>query len=84
MATSAEVLDFLIPTGGWVTTGNDWSGVKFIEATPITEAQFKAGFAQYDAYKAEQDANKAAAKATALAKLSALGLTTDDLKALGL
>ena len=84
MATSAEVLDMLIPTGGWTVTGNDWSGVAFIEATPITKAQFDAGFAQYDAYKAEQDANKAAAKATAQAKLAALGLTTDDLKALGL
>ena len=84
MATSADVLEMLIPTGGWVTSGNDWSGVQFVEATPITEAQFKAGFEQYDAYKAEQDANKAAAKAAAQAKLEALGFTTDDLKALGL
>jgi hypothetical protein len=84
MATGAEVLEMLIPTGGWTITGNDWSGVQFIEATPITEKQFDAGFAQYDSWKAEQGAQIAADKATATAKLEALGLTADDLKALGL
>ena len=84
MATGTNVLEMLIPTGGWVIRGDDWDGVKFIEATPITQAQFEAGFAQYDAWKAEQDAAEIAKKAAATAKLAALGLTTDDLKALGL
>lgn len=75
MATSAEVLEMLIPTGGWVTSGNDWSGVQFIEAKPITKAQFDAGFAQFDAWKAEQDAAKVSAKAALLAKL---GITADE------
>ena len=84
MATGAEVLRMLIPTGGWVITGNDWEGVQFIEATPITQAQFQAGFAQYDAWKTEQDAKAESDKAGATTKLEALGLTADDLKALGL
>ena len=84
MATTTEVLRYLIPTGGWVLIGDTWEGVEFIEATPITEAQFNAGFAQYDAWKAEQNAAAAADKASATAKLEALGLTADDLKALGL
>ena len=84
MATSAEVLRFLIPTGGWVLRGDDFEGIEFIEAKPITKAQFEAGFDQYDAWKAEQDAKAAADKAAAQAKLAALGLTADDLKALGL
>ena len=84
MATGAEVLHMLIPSGGWAITGNDYEGIQFLEAEPITKEQFKAGFAQYDAWKAEQDAAKAAAKSAAEAKLAALGLTTDDLKALGL
>jgi hypothetical protein len=75
MATSAEVMQMLIPTGGWVTSGNDWSGVQFIEAKPITEAQFNAGFAQFDAWKAEQDAAKVSAKAALLAKL---GITESE------
>jgi hypothetical protein len=84
MATGAEVLEMLIPTGGWTINGNNWEGVQFIEATPITEAQFNDGFAQYDAWKAEQDAKVAADKEAAQAKLAALGLTADDFKALGL
>ena len=84
MATAADVLNMLIPEGGWIIYGNDWEGVQFIEAKPITKAQFTAGFAQYDALKAEQDSKAGAAKSAAQAKLAALGLTADDLKALGL
>jgi hypothetical protein len=84
MATGADVLGMLIPTGGWVITGDDFDGIQFIEAKPITKAQFEAGFAEYDTWKAEQDAAKAAAKASAEVKLEALGLTPADLAALGL
>jgi hypothetical protein len=84
MATGAEVLRMLIPTGGWVIRGDDYEGVEFIECDPITKAQFEAGFAQFDAWKVEQDAALVTAKEAAQAKLAALGLTTDDLKALGL
>ena len=84
MATSAEVLGFLIPNGGYVLVGDTYEGLTFPECEPITKAQFDAGFAQYDAWKDEQDAAKAAAKAAADAKLAALGLTAEDLKAIGL
>jgi hypothetical protein len=83
MATGSDVLTMLIPTGGWVIYGDDFEGIQFIDAKPISKAQFAAGFAQYDAWKAEQDAKAVAAKETAQAKLAALGLTTDDLVALG-
>ena len=84
MATSGEVLGMLIPNGGYVLIGEDYEGIQFIDCEPITKAQFTAGFAQYDAWKAEQDAKAASDKAAAEAKLAALGLTADDLKALGL
>jgi hypothetical protein len=85
MATGGEVLSFLIPTGGWVITADDFDSIIYDEnVEPITQAEFKAGFAKYDAWKAEQDAIKAQAKATAEAKLAALGLTVEDLTALGL
>ena len=84
MATGTNVLEMLIPTGGWIITGNDYTGIEFLECAPITQAQFEAGFAQYDAWKAQQDAQMAADKASATTKLEALGLTADDLKALGL
>ena len=84
MAKGYEVVSMLIPQGGWVIAGDEYEGIQFLECEPITTAQFEAGFAQFDAWKAEQDAAAVAAKETAQAKLAALGLTTDDLKALGL
>jgi hypothetical protein len=79
MATGANVLGLLIPQGGWVITGNDYEGIQFLECEPITKAQFEAGFAQYDAWKAEQDAKAAADKTALLAKL---GITADEAKLL--
>ena len=84
MANAAQVLEMLLPNGGWYISGEDYDGIQFLQCNPITKAQFEAGFAQYDAWKAEQDAAQATAKAAAEAKLTALGLTADDLKALGL
>ena len=84
MATFTEVLSMLIPDGGYVAVGENYEGIQFLECEPITKEQFEAGFAQYDGWKAEQDAQLAADKASATAKLAALGLTADDLKALGL
>jgi hypothetical protein len=84
MATIQDVLGMLIPTGGYIAYGDEYEGIEFLECEPITKEQFLAGFAVADAWKAEQDAKAIAAKAAATAKLAALGLTTDDLKALGL
>jgi hypothetical protein len=84
MAKTNEVLAMLIPHGGYVAYGDDYDGIQFLECQPITKAQFTAGFAKFDAWKAEQDAKAEADKAAAQAKLAALGLTADDLKALGL
>ena len=83
MANAAQVLEMLLPNGGWYISGEDYEGIQFLQCEPITKAQFQAGFAQYDAWKAEQDAAQATAKAQAQAKLAALGLTADDLQALG-
>jgi hypothetical protein len=84
MATRAEVLAFLIPNGGYVSNTENFEDIQFLECDPITKAQYEAGFAQYDAWKTEQDSKAATAKSTAEAKLAKLGLTADDLKALGL
>jgi hypothetical protein len=84
MAKGVEVLTMLIPTGGWVISGDSYEGIQFIDCASITKKQFEDGFAKYDAWKAEQDQLQATAKATAQAKLAALGLTVEDLTALGL
>ena len=84
MATGIEVLGMLLPDGGWIITGNDYDGIQFLECEPITKKQFTDGFAKYDAWQAKQDEAQVAAKTAAQAKLAALGLTVEDLTALGL
>ena len=79
MAQSHEVLSMLIPNGGWYNTGDEYEGITFLECEPITKAQYEAGFTQFDAWKAEQDAQAAANKAALLAKL---GITADEAKLL--
>ena len=79
MATGAEVLGMLIPNGGWYIAGDEYEGIQFLECAPITQAQFKAGFAQCDMWKAEQDAKAITDKAALLAKL---GITADEAKLL--
>ena len=79
MAKHREVLQMLIPDGGYVATGEEYEGIEFLECEPITKKQYKDGFAQYDTWKAEQDAAKAAAKA---ALLDRLGITADEAKLL--
>jgi hypothetical protein len=76
MARGGDVLSMLIPTGGWVIYGDDFDSIIYDEGvTPVTKKQFTDGFAAYDAWKAQQDADKAAAK-TAL--LDRLGITAEE------
>jgi hypothetical protein len=85
MAHGANVLSMLIPTANFSIEGDDYASIVWIDGKQlVTKEQFEAGFAQYDAWKAEQEAKAAADKVSATAKLEALGLTVDDLKALGL
>lgn len=85
MISAGDVLEMLCPAGGWTIVGNDFHNITWVDDRPrCTKAEFEAGFAQYDAWKSEKDAEAAAKKAAAEAKLAALGLTSDDLKALGL
>jgi hypothetical protein len=82
MATGTQVLSMLIPTGGWVISGDDFDSIQFLEAEPITKAKFQAGFAKYDSWKAEEIAAEEAAAAqkatTRAAILNRLGLTAEE------
>jgi hypothetical protein len=70
----------LCPQGGWVIYDNDFDSILWIDDRPrCTKEQFEAGFAQLDAWKAEQDSVKAAQKA---ALLDRLGITEDEAKLL--
>ena len=77
MAKSYEVLAMLIPNGGYSQSGEDYEGITFLECEPITKKQYEDGFKKYDAWKASEDAKKAADKQ---AILDRIGLTVDELK----
>ena len=69
----------LIPTGGYVTSGDEYEGITFIDCEPITKAQFDKGVIDYDAWIAAKEAQAATDKAALLAKL---GITADEAKLL--
>jgi len=76
----------LKPTAEFSFIENDYSTIKWdvLEGDAPTLAEVNAAIEQVKADEAQAEANKAEAKAAAEAKLAALGLTADDLKALGL
>jgi hypothetical protein len=84
MATAREVLSMLLPNGGYVLVGDTYEGIQFEKGTTLTKTQFEAGFAQYESLKTQREQELAANKTAAEAKLAALGITSADLKALGL
>lgn len=79
MAKGYEVLNMLIPQGGWAQTGEDYEGIQFIECEPITKEEYLDGFSKFDVWKAAEDAKLAAAKAELLDRL---GITEDEAKLL--
>jgi hypothetical protein len=85
MAKMYEVLQMLCPNVEWYVQGQEFDNIDWLGGkAPITKSQFEAGFAQVDELKAQQEIAKAEAKTSAQAKLAALGLTVEDLTALGL
>ena len=79
MAKHYEVLNMLIPNGGYIQTGEEYEGIEFIECEPITKKQYTDGFAQFEAWKADRNAEKQALIDSRNAKLMALGLTAEEL-----
>ena len=79
MATNYDVLQMLIPTGGYVTSGDEYEGITFIDCEPITKAQFDKGVIDYDAWITAKETQAATDKAALLAKL---GITADEAKLL--
>lgn len=85
MTTGAKVLEMLCAGIEYTIVEDDYDSINWYGKSPaISKAQFEAGFAQYDAWKVQQEAEAAAKKTAAQKKLEALGLSADDLKALGL
>jgi len=82
MIKTGDVLEFLIPNGGWILSGEDFSGVQFLECEPITEKQFNDGIKLFEAKQIADAEAKEQAKASLIAKFAALGLTADEIASL--
>jgi hypothetical protein len=80
MAKGAEVLEMLIPAGGWFITGNEYEGIQFLECEPITKEQFMAGFATVDAFQLAVEQAILTAKASRDAKLAKMGFTAAEIE----
>ena len=76
----------LRPSAEFSFQNNDYSTIKWdvLEGNAPTQAEVDAAIELVKQEEAQAEAAAAAAKAAAEAKLAALGLTSDDLKALGL
>jgi hypothetical protein len=79
MADSGDVLTMLCPNSKWSSVGNTYEGITWYDEPGCSKEEFEAGFAQYDAWKAEQEA-QAQAKREAL--LDKLGITQEEAKLL--
>jgi hypothetical protein len=86
MSYLAKAIWKLSPTAEFSFTEEDYSTIKWdvLEGTAPTKTQIEAAIEQIKIEETLAAANAVAAKEAAQAKLAALGLTTEDLKALGL
>ena len=76
-------IQFIRPNAIFTLRGDELEWLDESQAEP-TGAEIEAGWVAYQAAKAAEAEAKATAKATAQSKLAALGLTVEDLQALGL
>jgi len=79
MITGREVLEMLIPQGGWAIIGNSYEGIQFINCEPITKKEFEDGFKKYESWVEAEATAKAEAKA---ALLDRLGISEEEAKLL--
>ncbi len=82
----SKAIKKLKPTAEFSYSNNDYSTIKWdvLDGDAPTQKEIDAAIKEVKADEAQEEATRATAKATAEGKLAALGLTTDDLRALGL
>ena len=82
----AKAIDKLKPNSEYTFENQDYSTITWIilEGDAPTKKQIDDAIKTIKADEANAEINKAADKASAQAKLAALGLTVEDLQALGL
>jgi hypothetical protein len=86
MSDLAKAIRLIKPNAEFSYQNDDYSTIKWdvLEGNAPTQAEIDAALQQVEADEIAAEAKAEADKTAAAAKLEALGLTADDLKALGL
>jgi len=85
MIDYTKILEYKYAGSVWTLNGEDYKGLTWLSDTPKpTKATLDGLWSEVQELIAAEAQAKAQAKASAEAKLEALGLTVEDLKALGL
>jgi len=84
MITTAQAVASLRPGAQWTMSGDDVEGIIWHTegVEPLTSAEVAAEVARLEQAALDEAAAKESAKASALAKLEALGLTTEEAQAI--
>jgi hypothetical protein len=84
MITTQQAVMSLRPGAEWSMSGDDVEGIIWHtpNVEPLTTAEVQAEMVRLEQAAADEAAAKEAAKASALAKLEALGLTADEAQAI--
>jgi len=84
MITKQQAVMSLRPGAEWTMNGDDVEGIIWHtpNVEPLTTAEVQAEMARLQQAAIDEAAAKEAAKASALAKLEALGLTADEAQAI--
>jgi hypothetical protein len=84
MITTAQAVESLRPGVEWSMNGDDVEGITWHtpNVEPLTTAEVQAEMVRLEKAAADEAAAREAAKASALAKLEALGLTADEAAAI--
>lgn len=84
MANITNAIQSLLPDAEFVITADDYSTIIWhkLEGDAPTSAELKAEVKRLSDLEVSSQATKDAAKASAIAKLAALGLTEDEAKAI--
>jgi hypothetical protein len=84
MITTATAVESLRPNTEWSMNGDDVEGIIWHtpNVEPLTSAEVQAEMVRLEQAAIDEAAAREAAKASALAKLEALGLTADEAQAI--
>jgi hypothetical protein len=83
MSDYSQILSVKYPTEQWTLSGSSYEGLTWLSDTPKpTQAELDALWESTKAAVAAKEQEAKDVKASALAKLAALGLTQDEVKAL--